>query len=53
MKNERILILDFGSQNNQSVAKKVRECAVYCEVHPFTMSIEKIKESVKNGHFNC
>ncbi len=49
MKNERILILDFGGQNNQSVAKKVRECAVYCEVHPFTMSIEKIKEFDPKG----
>ena len=49
MKNERILILDFGGQNNQSVARKVRECAVYCEVHPFTMTLDKIKEFNPKG----
>ena len=47
MKQERILIIDFGGQNNQSVARKVRDCSVYCEVHPFTISIEDIKEGLE------
>ena len=42
--SEKILILDFGGQYNQLIARRVRECSVYCEVHPYSMSIEKIKE---------
>lgn len=34
---EKILILDFGSQYTQLIARRVRECGVYSEVHPFTM----------------
>lgn len=40
---ERILILDFGGQYNQLIARRVRECEVYCEVHPYTMSVEDIR----------
>ena len=40
---EKILILDFGGQYNQLIARRVRECRVYCEVHPHTMSIEDIR----------
>lgn len=40
---ERILILDFGGQYNQLIARRVRECKVYCEVHPYTMPIEDIR----------
>ena len=40
---EKILILDFGGQYNQLIARRVRECKVYCEVHPYTMSLEDIK----------
>lgn len=43
MTNEMILVLDFGGQYNQLIARRVRECNVYCEVHPNTMSLEKIK----------
>ena len=46
MKNERILVLDFGGQYNQLIARRVRECSVYCEVHPYSMSIEKIKDFI-------
>lgn len=49
MKNERILVLDFGGQYNQLIARRVRECSVYCEVHPFSMSIEDIKEYNPKG----
>ena len=49
MKNEKILILDFGGQYNQLIARRVRERNVYCEVHPHTMSINKIKEFNPKG----
>lgn len=41
--DERILILDFGSQVTQLIARRVREAGVYCEIHPFTLSLDKIK----------
>lgn len=49
MKNELILILDFGGQYNQLIARRVRECNVYSEVVPFDISIEKIKEKSPKG----
>ena len=49
MKNELILILDFGGQYNQLIARRVRECNVYSEVVPFDISIEKIKEKKPKG----
>ena len=49
MQNEKILVLDFGGQYNQLIARRVRECNVYCEVHPYNMSIEKIKEYNPKG----
>ena len=48
-KNELILILDFGGQYNQLIARRVRECNVYSEVVPFDISIEKIKEKAPKG----
>ena len=47
--NELILILDFGGQYNQLIARRVRECNVYSEVVPFNISIEKIKEKNPKG----
>ena len=41
---DKILILDFGGQYKQLIARRVRECNVYCEIHPYTLEIEKIKE---------
>ena len=41
--HDRILILDFGSQYTQLIARRVREIGVYCEIHPFHISIDKIK----------
>ena len=47
--NELILILDFGGQYNQLIARRVRECNVYSEIVPFTTNIEKIKEINPKG----
>ena len=49
MKNELVLILDFGGQYNQLIARRVRECNVYSEVVPFDISIDKIKEKNPKG----
>ena len=43
MDNERILVLDFGGQYNQLIARRVRECGVYCEVKPYDMPLEEIR----------
>ncbi|MCF0137266.1 MAG: glutamine-hydrolyzing GMP synthase [Oscillospiraceae bacterium] len=43
MKNQRVLVLDFGGQYNQLIARRVRECSVYCEVKPHGMSLEAIR----------
>ena len=40
---EKVLILDFGGQYNQLIARRVRTCNVYCEVHPYTMPLEEIR----------
>ncbi|OIQ64995.1 GMP synthase [mine drainage metagenome] len=39
---ERILILDFGSQVTQLIARRLRESGVYCEIWPFNSSAERI-----------
>ena len=49
MKKELILILDFGGQYNQLIARRVRECNVYSEVVPFNITLEKIKEKKPKG----
>lgn len=42
-KLDKILILDFGSQYTQLIARKIRELKVYCEIHPFNVSVDFIK----------
>ena len=49
MKKEMIIVLDFGGQYNQLIARRVRECNVYAEVHPYTLSLDKIKEMNPKG----
>lgn len=49
MKRDLVLVIDFGGQYNQLIARRVRECNVYCEVHPYTLSVEKIKEMNPKG----
>ena len=49
MNNEKILVLDFGGQYNQLIARRVRECNVYSEVVPYDISLEKIKEKNPKG----
>ncbi len=44
MAHELVLVLDFGGQYNQLIARRVRECNVYCEVKPYKISIEEIKK---------
>lgn len=49
MEREMIIVLDFGGQYNQLIARRVRECNVYCEVHPYNMSLDKLKEMDPKG----
>jgi GMP synthase (glutamine-hydrolysing) len=46
---QKILILDFGSQYTQNIARKIRECEVYCEIHPCTMTLEMISKFKPKG----
>ncbi len=46
---EQIIILDFGSQYTQVIARRIRECSVYCEILPFSTPIEELKALKPNG----
>ena len=43
MNHEIVLVLDFGGQYNQLIARRVRECGVYCEVKPYTTPLAELK----------
>ncbi|MCJ7603161.1 MAG: glutamine-hydrolyzing GMP synthase, partial [Desulfobulbaceae bacterium] len=47
--SEKILILDFGSQTTQLIARRIREQKVYSEIHPYTLSLQEIKEMQPKG----
>lgn len=49
MKNETVVLLDFGAQYNQLIARRVREANVYCEILPFDTDIETIKAKNPKG----
>ena len=46
---EIVIVLDFGGQYNQLIARRVRECNVYCEILPYTVDIKKVKELSPKG----
>ncbi len=48
MEKELVLVIDFGGQYNQLVARRVRECNVYCEIYSYKVALEKIKEKKIN-----
>ena len=43
MSHQTVIVLDFGGQYNQLIARRVRECGVYCEVKPYTTPLEQIR----------
>lgn len=49
MKNELVIVLDFGGQYNQLVARRVRECNVYCEIYSYKTQLEAIKAMKPKG----
>ena len=49
MKRETIVVMDFGGQYNQLIARRVRECNVYCEVYPHNIRLDKLKEMNLKG----
>ena len=49
MKRELVIVLDFGGQYNQLVARRVRECNVYCEIYSYKTDLEKIKAMNPKG----
>ena len=49
MQHEKVLVLDFGGQYNQLIARRVREQSVYCELLPCDISLERIKEFNPKG----
>ena len=49
MRQETVIVLDFGGQYNQLIARRVRECGVYCEVKPYTTPISELREIAPIG----
>ena len=49
MDQEKVIVIDFGGQYNQLVARRVRECNVYCEIYSYKIDIEQIKEMNPKG----
>ena len=44
MPHQTVIVLDFGGQYNQLIARRVRECGVYCEVRPYTTPLAKLRD---------
>lgn len=49
MDNEKVIVIDFGGQYNQLVARRVRECNVYCEIYSYRTSLDEIKAMNPKG----
>ena len=50
MDQEKVIVIDFGGQYNQLVARRVRECNVYCEIYSYRTDIEQIKAMNPKDH---
>ncbi len=46
---DKILILDFGSQYTQLIARRVRECQIYSEIHPYDIPVDRVKSLSPQG----
>ena len=49
MEQEKVIVIDFGGQYNQLVARRVRECNVYCEIYSYRTELEQIKKMKPKG----
>lgn len=49
MNRDLVLVIDFGGQYNQLIARRVRECGIYCEIVPYSYSLERIKAKNPKG----
>ncbi len=49
MKEEKVIVIDFGGQYNQLVARRVRECGVYCEIYSYRTSLDLIRKMNPKG----
>lgn len=49
LSSEKVIVIDFGGQYNQLVARRVRECNVYCEIYSYKTDIEQIKAMNPKG----
>lgn len=49
MEQEKVIVIDFGGQYNQLVARRVRECNVYCEIYSYKTDLDKIREMNPKG----
>ena len=46
---EKVIVLDFGGQYNQLIARRVRDCGVYCEILPYTAGVAAVKAQNPKG----
>lgn len=49
MKHQLVIVVDFGGQYNQLIARRVRDLNVYCEVVPYRKALDVIKENNQSG----
>ena len=50
LEQEKIIILDFGSQYTQLIARRVRESKVYSEIYPYNISLDRIQRAAAQGN---
>ena len=53
MSHQTVIVLDFGGQYNQLIARRVRECGVYCEVKPYTTPLAELRAQGKRAKTSC